>query len=473
MEYEPYLNKGLTSFEDVIDAFTKYPKGGHWVKKIMKKASFLREIVYGPFTKEQAEQEAEIWKKSFRFKGRDVVKIYSFQELCCQDLPTEDIHEYIYPEYIWKPPPGIDLFCLYNEPERIVIKYDKDTESKSFQKFEKYLANYNISKRIFNEYAVFYHDNNYKSIMAKEIAGRVIVDYRHLPRERELLLHYIMHDELKSDFISIPEYIKNFKNTCYVIYLSYLRELNLCEKNNKIDKFYEKLSDCLPEENKHLSDNKAIFDFYILIGEEDYLIKLFKIYKEEEKYNLLIGDKENYIAIKNIINNRAEIEININISITEFVQYFMQSDAKFTNLMSILALVFYICKCLGINVVRHNIRKINCICDNSGILLYSEIIELLANQEDKLKKLGFVRNKDKELQAKIKKYQKMTVNELLAENDMGDMTLQELAQNISACPYDCQVMDKIIKKIYSEVKSDLVSQYNIGEKNLKYFRAFF
>jgi hypothetical protein len=33
MDYEPYLDQGLTSFEDVLNDFTQFKEGGYWVKK--------------------------------------------------------------------------------------------------------------------------------------------------------------------------------------------------------------------------------------------------------------------------------------------------------------------------------------------------------------------------------------------------------------------------------------------------------
>ncbi len=85
MDYEPYLNKGLTSFQDVIKAFNLYKDGGFWIKKLIHGSGFIREITEGPYKKKEANELAKEWNMIFKYKNFITANVYNFYDLCCKN----------------------------------------------------------------------------------------------------------------------------------------------------------------------------------------------------------------------------------------------------------------------------------------------------------------------------------------------------------------------------------------------------
>ena len=139
MTYYSYTNKGLNTFEDVVKAFTFYENGGFWIKKIDKQASFVREIVLGPFSQDKANELSDIWRPNVNIKDVELSKVYTFSELVCCNTDKEyytKIKQFIDEDYIWKPPIGIKLFCLMKKYTDVALYRKQDLSDVNFVKFQ-------------------------------------------------------------------------------------------------------------------------------------------------------------------------------------------------------------------------------------------------------------------------------------------------------------------------------------------------
>lgn len=492
MDYEPYLNKGLTSFQDVIKAFNIYKDGGFWVKKLIHGSGFIREIAEGPYKKKEANEKAKEWNMIFKYKNFVTANVYNFYDLCCKNTIDEEKKKELNEEHIWQPPKGTELFCLIYNPQNIVVKKKDEVGSKSFKQFYSYLANEDISYKDFREYKIFYNKKNYMSIASVTIAKRILTDFEDLNREKDLLLEYLINNKLNSDFIPIPNYLKQFKNSCFVIYLSFFRELLEKEKcNDRMIKFTNYLSKCLPEENLRFQDNEIRYNFFVLLNNRDINVKKFGLIRRKNNFELSMGDDKNYITLKNINSCSATLEIKLKDGIDYINMYYTQSDDRLRTIKSIMGLFFYLAKCMGISKIHFEAnQQIECICNDQGVMLYEEVLALIDNRKSVYKDLGFVNKKVKELNAKLDSLENIKVRELLGipkieaedeeeqEEDLFlDKTIKEMVQlyNNKICniEYDCTIMDKIMKKVYPEIKDFMKYNLDLKSKNLKTIRAMF
>ena len=479
MSYEPYLDQGLTSFEDIINAFTKFKDGGYWVKKIVKKGGFHREIVEGPYKKLEAENEARDWNQFFKFKDLIVAEIFTFFTLCCDFELDIRKKEYFYTEHIWQPPEGTDMFCLIYKPENAIIKKSININDKVYN----YVKSNDIASiEVYNE-TIFYNSHNYKSRVKAQVLKRICLDYISLQREKEILLNYMINNKLENNFISIPNYITEFKNSCFSIYLSQFKEF--IEDNtsckNKIKKFYDKNYKCLPKENLHLDNNDIVLHIYLLLSKRDYQAKLIKI-KKHHSYEIIIGDDEYYIKLTDIEKCNAILKIALPKSLEDFTNNYAQGDKKFQEVKNFIGLILYIAKCLGIDKIEYNSdQQLACICSNEGIFLYEEIISLLARKDSFYKKLGFINSKEKELEEIINNHRDMLTRQVLEKEDEEDLfldkTISEVAEDylngICNFEYGCYLLDKINKFIYPKIKNYLNYTLLMKDKNLKSLRSMF
>ena len=487
MDYEPYLDKGLTSFEDVINTFTRFNKGGFWVKKIVNKGGFFREIVEGPYKKQEADKISYDWSIYFKYKDYITAKVYTFDELCCNFTIDEKKKEFFYEEHIWQPPKGVELFCLINDPQKILVVNKKESKDINFQKFYTYARNNNINSILVYDYLIIFNEVNYKSIIGSKIAKKLIIDYTDRTVELNYLLNYLMNDEDINDFVSIPQYLREYKKNCYLIYLSYFRELSEIEKFSvRLNKFYNKLKNCLPRENFKLVDNDIEFNFYLILTNRDYQAKIFKLMKKEEDYILSIGNDEYFIRMIISKDLQARLEINLNKDFKEFNEMYAQGDKKFQKINNLLALIFYLAKCLGVKKILYKADQLTeCICDSQGVMLYEEIINLLANQKSIYQQLGFFNSDNKKVIEKIKSFQYIKVKDFLTKkiedqeevDPFMEKNLREVAQlylkGICNYEYGCYLMEKINLRVYEEIKNMLNYILNLNNKDLKFFRKMF
>jgi hypothetical protein len=488
MIYEAYLDQGLTSFEDVLNAFTQFKDGGYWVKKIIKKGGFHREIVEGPYKKKEADYEAEEWNTNFRYGDRIVAEVFTFFTLCCDFELDERKKEYLYPEYIWQPPKGIDIFCLIYKPEKAIIKNINDISDSSSKKFINYAISNDIGTMEVFQDVIYYNSKNYKSRIAAKVLKRICLDYIDLKREKKIFLEYMIDNKLENEFISIPDYIKEFKTSCFSIYLSELKEFFESNENcrDKIKKFYNKQYRCLPQENLHLSDNAIVLDMYLLLSKRDYQAKLIKIVKHDN-YDIVIGNEDYYIKLTDINKCNATLKIKLPKDLKVFTDYYAQDDKKFQETKNFIGLLFYIARCMGVEKIFYTSdQQLECICDNQGIFLYEEIISLLAGEESIYKKIGFINNKQDKLDDIIKKNKAITVREVLQKEKNSeeedddiflDKTIGQVAKmyldGICNYEYGCTLMDEINKFVYPQVKDNLSYILILKNKNLKFLRGMF
>lgn len=487
MDYEPYLDQGLTSFEDVLNAFTQFKDGGYWVKKIVKKGAFHREIVEGPYKKKEADYEAEEWNSIFRFKNKIVAEVFTFFTLCCDFELDERKKEYLYPEYIWQPPKGIDIFCLIYKTEKAIIKNINDITDSSSQKFFNYAVSNDIGTIEAFQDIIYYNNKNYKSRIAAKILKRICIDYMELKREKKILIEYMINNKLENQFISIPDYIKEFKTSCFNIYLTELKEFFESNQNcrDKIKKFYNEQYQCLPQENLHLKDNAVVLDMYLLLGKRDYQAKIIKIIKHDT-FDIVIGNEEQYIKLTDISKCNANLKIKLSKDLKVFTDYYAQEDKKFQEIKNFIGLLFYIARCMGVEKIFYTSnQEIECICDNQGIFLYEEIINLLAGEESIYKKLGFINNRQNSLNDIVKKNKNITVREIMKKekNDeeeedlLLDKTIGQISkmylEGVCNYKYGCTLMDEINKFIYPQIKDNLNYIMILKNKNLKFLRGMF
>ena len=349
MTYEPYLNKGLITFEDVIDAFNKFEDGGYWVKKIIKGGGFLREIVEGPFNIKDANKNAKEWKKIFKYgndiKKNEIAKVYNFFSLVCYHENIKK--DYLKIEHIWEPPSGTELFCMLKKPDWIVVKEKYETENKNFKKFYNYVKNFEIIMDSYFDYNIYINSKNYKSIIRYRVAKTLIDDYAFQPLELEEYLKYLMGKNIEKKFISLPLYLKEFNNSCYAIYL------NLFKTIKNINNFYSKLKNCLPEENIHINNK---LNFYVLIDEKDYKAK-----------KIIFDNKEKFIFEDNIILNTLDENLYIEGNINE----------------NYLAFILYIAKGLNINNIKYKSYEINYVFEKVGFKIKKDNDDMKEDNDEK------------------------------------------------------------------------------------------
>jgi hypothetical protein len=484
MEYEPYLDKGIYNLQSALDVFRTYKSGGYWIKKIDKKGGFHREIIDGPYDKLRAEKETEEWKKFFKFKDLETAKFFTFDELFCKYSYSPELENYLYPEHIWKPPNYMKLFCMISKPEDILVLKINETKGEKFKDFWEYAKTEDINVRKTFDYNIYYNEKNYISIEKSKVAEKIILDYFSNNYEKNILLANLIDDRKIKENITIPQYLLDFKNTCYVIYLNFFKELFEKEKSYKPEKLYKKLNSCLPSDNFHLQDQNLILHFYLLLHSRDYKVKRFSYYKENNKYYLIIGSFDYNITVK-IIKNNAFLDINLSDKETNwaiFLQNYLSNDNNITNLISLSALLCFLCKCLGVKNLSIDTQQSEpCFCDNKDIYVKTEIINLLAGRDSIYKKLGFINKKEKELQKILEDYGNMTIGEFLENEDPDQeilsMTLKEAAFNYlyGSCDYDdfCILMKKVEEKIEKQNLKLLDYNINLENQNLKFYRKKF
>jgi len=487
MDYEPYLEKGLTSFEDTLNAFTLFKEGGYWVKKIVNKGGFFREIVEGPYKKKEAEDLAKDWKNYFKYKDQTTAQVFDFYKLCCNFELDNNKKAIFYEEHIWQPPKGIELFCLTREPEKIAVIEKKNTNNTSFEKFYTYTYNNEIRNKEILGYLVFYNERNFKSIIAARVAIRLIKEFVNMPVERDAYIEYLVSDKIVNDFLTIPEYLKEFKKTCFIVYLSTFREFSEIKNiNTRLDKFYKKLFNCLPRENFHLDVENIGMDFYLILNKRDYQAKIMKLEKKDKNYILSMGDEDYYIKLVIDKKLQANIEINLGKELENFSDQYTQGDKKFQKINNFMGLFLYLAKCLGVKKINYKAdQQVPCVCDDSGTMLYEEIINLLAGKKSIYQSIGFVNKKQSEVDTKISNFQTMLLSDFLNKKNEEEIeedpflknNLKEIAnmylKGICNYEYGCYLMDKINLKIYQQLKSILDYELDLNEKSLIFFRKMF
>ena len=500
MSYIPYVGKGLNNFEDTIDAFIHFNKGGYWVKKIDKKEGVLREIVSGPYKKVIAQKIASNWDPNYDLPIEKYAKVYSFSELACSN--TRENVPYLDEIYIWKPPKGIDIFCISNNLLDVCV-YDKSLLSNNdFIKFYKY-GQINDVNYIFHESNKFnapivpkiicYHTKDIKAYKkAQKIAKYLNEETMHTERNKNYVINKILNkhvDELDRPIV-FPSHITD-NTLCDVVDLYFFK--NFYKEKNAFLKAFDELKKCLHDENiifQNLENNyiEIVLEIDLIVNSKDYKPK--KLYlknSESEGLKLILGDYQDSYNIKlkdsvidvNLPKNRKQWNI--------FLMEKMGGSKDFYNVEKIMALFLYICKCLGkTNLTIKDQRTIDCACDSNESQIYINIIRELANLPSIYENLGFVRKNNKTFKSIIQNYKNVKLKDLIEENSKYDerrqifleKTVGQLATMYmdGMCAYEemCSILSVTSTIIHNKITTCCLEySINLDKTNLSFLRNFF
>lgn len=435
--YQPYLGWGLNDIEDIIEAFTKYEKGGWWVRKIVYKDAFHREIVFGPYTEENAKKDVREWNEVFKFKGLATAKAYSFTDLICHSKFDYDyLKEYLFEEYIWKPPYGSELFCLvYSEDIVMMLK-----KSKLNNKIKTYILEKEIDLLDSGDYEIFYKQKNILARLQAKTLKKLTQDYKDYPREMWNLYNYALNKENRGNPEIIPGYIKDFDIVPRTFNLNYFKKFKNYSRKDTISK--------IKTEAKLIGIEKYTLPF--IYNREDVDIKNLTLSFKGEKTVFSLKDEENFI----------ELEGNC-----------LKYSLDLFKSKKILNFFIYLAKVLKYeNIKTKDLLKEYC----ADYPLYINIIRFIANRESLLSELGFVEENIDKRKEVISKYQDKNVSDFLpmTEEDLFyQKNLKELANdyldNNLKDKYYCQILNKISIEIYNKYKNCLFEYFlNLEEYNL-------
>ena len=251
MSYVPYVGKGLNNFEDTVEAFIHFNKGGYWVKKIDKKEGFLREIVSGPFKKVIAQKIASNWDPDFDLPIEKYAKVYSFSELACSN--TKEHSEYLEDIYVWKPPKGIDIFCISNKLIDVCV-YDRSLLSNNdFIKFYKYGQINDVNYLEINDNPspkiICYKTKDIKAYKkAQKIAKYLNEEIMHTPENKTYIINKILgkHVDENDRPVVVPSHVTS-STECDVVDLYFFK--NFTKEKNPFLKAFNHLKKCLNNES--------------------------------------------------------------------------------------------------------------------------------------------------------------------------------------------------------------------------------
>ena len=500
MSYVPYVGKGLNNFEDTIDAFIHFNKGGYWVKKIDKKEGVLREIVSGPFKKVIAQKIASNWDPDFDLPIKKYAKVYSFSELSCSNIKEHSA--YLEDIYIWKPPKGIDIFCISNKLLDVCV-YDKSLLSNNdFIKFYKY-GQINDVKYILQETNKFnapivpkiicYYSKDIKAYKkAQKIAKYLNEEIMHTEKNKNYVINKILdkHVDENDRPIIFPSHITN-DVVCDVIDLYFFK--NFYKEKNAFRKAFDELKKCLDNESiifQNLENNyiEIVIEIDLIVNSKDYKPKkLYLKHSESQGLKLELGDHQDSYSVKlkdsiidvNLPKNRKQWNI--------FLMEKMGDDKDFYNVEKIIALFLYICKCLGkTNLTIKDQRTIDCACDSNESQIYINIIRELANLPSIYESVGFVRKNNKTFQNIVQNYKDVKLSDLIQENIKYDekrqlfleKTVGELATMYmnGMCAYDemCNILSVTSTIIHNKITNCCLEySINLDKISLSFLRKFF
>jgi hypothetical protein len=455
MQYQPYLNQGLNNFEDVLLAFTKYSDGGYWVKRIDYKESFYREIADGPFDRKTAEKKSKLWNEFFKYKDYKTAKMYSFKELVCEcNSGNNELEKEFFEEYIWKPPRGASLMCLFTGTVKILMDYEGD-KSDSFGKFEAYVLQVGVSKaeassRNGIKYNIYYLERDADSYYKAMVMKKIVEEYGD---QSDSLIW--LYDELQNyghkrgvkPFL-MPQYLEVGKNMCLPITLDTFKKYNNlkdCRQKRKI--IFEDLKKCVPEYNIELgvSSNggaNIILNLKFLLNGGDYKIKDFFIAKDEKNnFSFGIEYPDNGTSMKIEETSKCNGKIISSVGIERFdrsmnLMLYLAKTLGFTSLSLTDDLKM---KCGGTTLISHN------------ILLYID------DQPSYYHKFGFNETNKEQRMEKIKPFQEKMVGSFLEEDDeiFEGKDLKELVYDylhgMDKYAYICEILSRVTEKIKVEL----------------------
>lgn len=447
--YQHYLNWGLTTFEDFLEAFTKYQNGGWWIRKIDYKDAFYREITEGPYNKKEADLKAENWNKYFKYKKLKTANVYSLIDLLCNhNMYMSKLEKYLYREYIWQPPNGAELFCLIKGDRKVFLDSKENIDS-NFRKFINYSLDNNIKSIEVKDYLIFYKDSDFISKLMTKKLKRLVNEYS---QDKETLrwlyleaININSYREGKKPLV-IPDYIVNFKKDIKPLTLDFFKVLKSKETlEAKIETLFDEI-----KKNKSVllvknNNYKIGYLVPIIYDEKDTLVKCLE-FSYKDKVLEINYKEEEYSILLNVNVNKNLNSLKLNFPFLDNVDFF---DNK------IIDLFFYICKVLNLDSLKlKDDYKEYCKCNKlSNISVYINIIRFLANKESIYSMLGFKEANIELREEIVKPYRE----KIITVTDNFVYTYENLANEYleGFCKYNyvCNLLEEITSEIYQEMEN--------------------
>lgn len=499
-------NNQLSSFEDVINAFQKYEDGGFWIKKIIYHLGVFQEAVLGPYSRKEAEETAERWKKLFKFEGKEVAKVLSFKELVCDKDHTFEIDE----KWRWDPPYGAGLICIMKGYYKVAAYRYSTTQEKDFERFYRYaeeggvrkidLDNLKIHSIGTKKASVFYNTNNVDSYRRGHIMARFMRELTHGEEEYfEWMMDTIRGKKNPSGEkpILMPGYIESLNKECYPIDLDFFKDAFRNEE--RINKVFKKLWKCTPDDNRgyvYLSPEETrsgemerwdVIELDIILENDSISIQRMFLERHYKRFNLILSDYEGSfsIGIYDIDATQGKLEGEMTIRLpgsielsdeeTLYISQTLRDGRFFTKIDVIGAVLLFIAKCVGITHVWVDDDRME-ECEET--VLFINPIRYLANYQSIYANLGFNNTNPDELDRVIEKYQKkkIPIVDMVNEEDVvSELTIESMAKLYldRACTYEniCELLSLITDEINEKISNKYV--LNLDEIELSYYKNFF
>lgn len=456
MTYQPYLGWGLNNFEDVMEAFTKFPKGGWWIRKIDHKDAFDKEYTEGPYDEKTAKRKAATWNNFFKFKDIKPAVASSFNDLVCNYKERQDLlKEKLYPEYIWVPPKGSQLLCI----DRVMLLKKILLKDTNFDKFSVYVQNKNIKMKEYREYLIYYKDKDNLAYEQSKKLEKLIDDYQDFPDQLWALYNKALGKDNKVDII--PYYIKDFNKYKKPYTLEFFNRFNKLEtRKNKIKCFINSIKSEKRDFNfSEKNDYNLGYQFPIIFHKEDDKTKNFLVSKNNQgKLIIEIKEKDFFVKLEAPTNEEAQLTFNLP----------MEDNEDFFN-DKLITFILFLSKKLNIFKInlKDNLREY-CKCDKvNNQILYINIIRFLADRDSLYQEMGFQEdNIDKRRDVintfkdkKISSFINMGQEELMSEKTLSQLAIDYLD---GFCNYDyvCHLLHMVSVKIFESLK-DCCFEYHI------------
>jgi hypothetical protein len=461
----------LSSFEDVVDAFKKFPDGGFWVKKIIQRMGIFRETVVGPYTKKDADNLSERWKKVFKYEDEEVSKVMTFSDLVCSTSPSK------LGEYKWKPPKGSGMICVVKGYYPLVVYTIDEVDQPEYRKFYEYTYPDGARSKKIGEMMIVYNryniDSYRRTTAMKQFIHRDMKSYD-IDHQKWLIRKISGKKGLDEDKPNIiPGYISRLNWECSSIELDFFKEFLPSDSfpseakgkkkgkdgkkkgNSIITKAYNKLKRCASEDDKtffffqdvsfeSVESDLLIEDKTLRNSDEISADRLLKIMKKiviekgsHGKYNILLTNHEGNFSVGVYAIEKGEGRMIINLPNSDFdplkekesmfISRNLRKRKYFTKMDVNGAILLYIVKCLGVKKVWIEDEKTGeCECEASDVSSFVNPVRFLADQPSIYANLGFRNDQQEKLDQIIEEYRKvdLPVNDPWF-NDPGEIQVGE------------------------------------------------
>lgn len=495
----------MAKFEDVIEAFKKFSEGGFWIKKVIQRFGLYRETVEGPYTKKEAQEISDRWKKIFKFEGKQVSRVLDFKDLICSESKNLPVDEHLK----WKPPKGSGIMCVLENIYPLAIYKQEDLDDPEIKKFYRFTKTQGIKKKKVKDYVIFYNSNNTDSYRRYYALYRLLEDdsFGYEPEQIKWLIANISNKSTeKYDKPKlIPGYIDNLSHECSPIQIDFFKQ------KLTLHKIFNQMKKCTPEDNRSFFVYREIefesVEVDLLL--ETKIMKRLVIEKGSNgKYNILLtnyyGDFS--IGVYGIQKGTGQMIIHLpNSHFQELDQdeiFFVSKNLKdryITKLDINGAVLLYIVKCLGVKKIwLEDNQEDKCVCGASEISSFINPVRFLADQGSIYGNLGFKNKNQKLVDRIVDEYRTYEIpiftrdNVGMSNGDGSDseeesqptfipggervtMELEEMA-NIyleKDCMYQnlCDLMKIVTDEIHSRIPNSY--ELDLEQVELSYYRGYF